>query len=511
VASADSRGWPPALVAFAATFLLTLLAYGHTVASMVNVWRHSDTFAHGFLILPISLLLAWRSRDSLAPLGPRPYPPALIALVPLGLAWIVGRAASTLVVEHFSFVAMIPVLVVAHFGPRVARRLAFPLAFLFFAVPFGDVFEPRLMKVTADFAETALQWTGIAVTREGLYLTTTNSRWQVIESCSGVRFTIAGVVLATLFAHLSYRSNLKRLLFVAAAVVVSIFANGLRAYVLILVGHLTEMKLGGGFDHYAYGWLVFTIVMTAFFLAGSAFRDRDGDAASAAPQPKSEGSPGAVRTRQWAGAAGLATLLVAVWPSLDALALSRVDDASVAAIHAPPATGAWVLTGDDPSLWSPAFAGATSEVNRLYVSPSGSVQCYIAYYANQTQGREMLHQGNDVLGKADPSWRVLREGIHRTPAGTGALTAREAILNVPDGVMVIWYWYWLPDEYTASPVWSKWLQARSRLLGRGDRAAVVMLSAIAPAPSDAERLLEQFSGDMSASIRRSLRTASTSR
>jgi len=496
--------WTVPLAALAATLLLAFLAYGRTIGSLVNIWKHSDTFAYGFLVLPICLYLVWTSRDSVAPLEPRPYPLALVALIPLGLAWIAGRAASTLLVEQFSFVAMIPVIVLAHVGPRVARRLAFPLGFLFFAVPFGDVFQPRLMGITANFAEAALRLSGVAVAREGLYLITTTARWHVIESCSGLRFTIAGVVLATLFAHGCYRSNVKRAAFVALAVVASIIANGIRAYVLILIGHLTDLKLGHGMDHYAYGWLVFTIVMTSYFLVGAAFRDRDPPGAPApppdAPSPRGAGaSPG-----RWAALAGLSVVALAVWPSLNGLRPMRSGEDAVAAIEAPAATAAWTQEPAGAALWRPFFNGTSSEANRRYDARDGSVQCFIGYYANQSQERELFHVGNGIVDVNDPHWRIIHEEDRRIGAAP-SFTAHETVLKVPDGYLVTWHWYWLPDEYTTSPVRAKLIQACARILGRQDHAAVVVLAAVAPDVGDAERLLAQFSGDMLPAIHRSVR------
>ncbi len=39
---------------------------------MVAIWLRSDTFAHGFLILPICLWLVWRKRDELVGAVARP-------------------------------------------------------------------------------------------------------------------------------------------------------------------------------------------------------------------------------------------------------------------------------------------------------------------------------------------------------------------------------------------------------------------------------------------------------
>ena len=42
--------------------LAILALHLDTVTEMVSVWARSDTFAHGFLIAPISVWLMWRNR-----------------------------------------------------------------------------------------------------------------------------------------------------------------------------------------------------------------------------------------------------------------------------------------------------------------------------------------------------------------------------------------------------------------------------------------------------------------
>jgi hypothetical protein len=54
------------------------------------------------------------------------------------------------------------------FGLRVARVLTFPLAFLFFAVPFGEVLHPALMSFTANATVLGLRLTGVPVAVEGM-------------------------------------------------------------------------------------------------------------------------------------------------------------------------------------------------------------------------------------------------------------------------------------------------------------------------------------------------------
>src|SRR5262245_10495557 len=268
-AAGVSRGWKTATAAFSFTILVAFVAYRETLASFVHVWQNSATFAHGFLVVPISAGLVWLRRRSLGALAPRPYPIALLMLPLLGLSWFVGHATDTFLVEQLSLVAMIPALVVVCFGPGVARSQAFALGFLLFTVPIGPHFQPFLMNFTADFVVRALRISGIPVVREGLFFAIPGARWRIVEACSGLNFIVSGLALACLYGFWAYRKTWKRVLFAACSVAGMILANGIRAYLIVLVGYLSEMRLGMGYEHNAIGWIVFMVVMAILFVAGS--------------------------------------------------------------------------------------------------------------------------------------------------------------------------------------------------------------------------------------------------
>ena len=45
-------------------------------------------------------------------------------------------------------------------------------------------------------------------------------------------------------------------------------ANWLRAYMIVMLGHLSGNRLAVGVDHIIYGWVFFGIIMLAICLAG---------------------------------------------------------------------------------------------------------------------------------------------------------------------------------------------------------------------------------------------------
>ena len=76
-------------------------------------------------------------------------------------------------------------------GTAMLRALAFPLSFMFFAIPFGEFLMPQLIDWTADFTIAALRLTGIPVYREANSFVIPSGHWSVVEACSGIRYLIA--------------------------------------------------------------------------------------------------------------------------------------------------------------------------------------------------------------------------------------------------------------------------------------------------------------------------------
>ena len=266
--------------------LALLLVYQQTALSMVAIWSRSDTFAHGFLILPISLWLVWILRERIVPLRPSPSPAVLLLLVPGVAAWILATLVDVAVVQQLAMVGILIVGAWAVLGHRLAAALAFPLGFLFFAVPIGEGLIEPMMEFTATTTVWLIRATGIPVYREGLYFSLPTGHWSVVEACSGVRYIIASITVGTLFAYLNYVSWWRRGLFFVAACIVPVFANTARAYIIVMLGHMSNMEIATGADHLVYGWVFFGVVIFILFWLGSFFREEsppvagDSDAAA---------------------------------------------------------------------------------------------------------------------------------------------------------------------------------------------------------------------------------------
>ncbi|HRY88040.1 MAG TPA: exosortase A, partial [Rubrivivax sp.] len=249
--------WKTALPALAALLAAVALLYRDTAVTMVGIWYRSETFAHCFLVLPITLWLVWRKRAALARLTPRPSPAVMAAMLAVAAVWLLADLVAVNAATQFAFVALLVLAVPAVLGLEVASAILFPLMFLFFAVPFGEFLVPTMMEWTADFTVFALQRSGVPVFREGQHFVIPSGQWSVIDECSGVRYVMASFMVGSLFAYLNYRSYTRRAVFMAVALVLPVVANWFRAYMIVMLAHLSGNRLAVGVDHILYGWVFF--------------------------------------------------------------------------------------------------------------------------------------------------------------------------------------------------------------------------------------------------------------
>ncbi|MEH6433570.1 exosortase A [Massilia sp. DD77] len=481
---------PVQVAVLALAMLAPFLLYFATAESMVSIWNSSDTFAHGYVILPISLALIWRRRENFSLIPTRPYPPALLLLALLGAGWLAARMGDVQVVMQYSFVAMFPVAAVALFGPRLAGSLAFPLLFLLFAVPFGEIFVEPLIQFTADFTIWAVQATGIPVLRNGTRFELPTGSWSVVEACSGIRYLISSITLGCLYAYLTYHSTLRRAVFIGLSILVPIVANGLRAFMIVMIGHSSGMELATGVDHIIYGWLFFGLIMFIMFWVGSYWRE---DELAAAQRAAAHTVVPSLPGRIVPVAAGV-VLVAALWPAFAAFN-DRANHNPVPVRLAEPGL-AWQVAAGFPD-WRVDYMEPDARLERTYTRTGVDrpVRLQVLYYRNQTKQKGLISSVNRLTGEKDPYHPIASAGRSEQVDGR-SLALRETVLNSDGGKLLVWQVLWIGGQYTPSNVVGKLRQAESRLRFQGDDGAMIALAAPFTESQDKARsALRAFLGD----------------
>lgn len=495
-----------AAVAAALVSLGLIAAFWPTAQSIEAIWRRSETYAHGYVVVPIVLWLVWRERDALARLPVRPFWPALALVAAAGFAWMLGSLAGVLGLEHFALLFMVLGGIVAVVGLPIARAIAFPLAFLFFAVPVGEFLVPMLIDRTADATVAALRLTGVPVFREGNHFAIPSGRWSVVEACSGIRYLLASLMAGTLYAYLTYRSLRRRFLFIGVSIVVPIIANWLRAYMIVMIGHLSGNTLAVGVDHILYGWVFFGVVILLMFWIGSFWREDEPDAPAAPARPAAP-APAAHRAAPVALAIVAALALGALWRPLGA-ALDERAQVAAAGIPAVQSAAGWQSAPAPDPVWTPHYVGPQREAHQWFAKDGRLVGVYVALYSRQTQGNELIVSHNQLVPPNDKQWVKVAEGRRAMDWNGDSITVRAAEIAGGPQPLAARAWYWVNGRFTASDALAKALLALAKVTLDPDHSAVIVIYTPRTDPAArGEAALDAFAREMAPAVMSALRAA----
>jgi len=499
LAAAPRHAWLlPAGVTLGVLLILGTV-FWPTLYSMIEIWERSETFTHGYLIFPISAWLLWRQRAELAQVQPRPDLRGLVLLAAAGAGWLLADAGSVNVVAQYAFIGMLIAAVWTLLGWAFVWAAFFPLMFLLFAVPVGEFLIQPLMGVTADFTVAMLQFTGIPVYREGMFFSVPSGDWSVVEACSGLRYLIASVTLGSLYAYLTYRSWKRRFIFAVLAILVPILANSVRAYMIVMIGHLSGMKYAVGADHLIYGWVFFGFVMLLLFWIGSFWREDD------QPEPERATAPAGKSCRPLFPVAVAALLVAGLWPAyagwLAARPLPAMPELQIEA------QGGW-QPRDAFTTWTPHWVGVDRQLRQAYAQAGNSVLLELNYYVTQRQDAELINSQNYMVSQSMyEDWLNVGEQRETVEIAGQARQVRQAKLKSRDGQrLLVWQWNLINQQPTVSDQKAKLILALDRVRLKRDDGLSVLIAT----PYDetdlqaAATILSRFAADMEPAIGRTL-------
>ncbi|MEK7274635.1 MAG: exosortase/archaeosortase family protein [Candidatus Desantisbacteria bacterium] len=249
--------------------------YSPTFCWMMSLFMVDDSnYSHGFLIPFVCLWLVWQLKDKLKETV---VCPAGYGIWVIAAGLIIHVVALSVKVDFISALSMLITIVgiILHlFGWRMMRVLVFPVGFLFFMIPFPDVFTIFLtykLKIMATHgAVTTVNVIGIPCIAEGAKIILPDTFLEVGAPCSGIRSLISLLALGALFAYLLNISMIRRMIVFLSTIPIALLSNVIRITLLCLVAHIygKEAALPGGFFHDFTGFLVFIIAFGCLYGVG---------------------------------------------------------------------------------------------------------------------------------------------------------------------------------------------------------------------------------------------------
>jgi len=268
------------LTALVACFVVAVHA-GSIWSAFVNHLTQGDELRVQFVVPFASAWLIWRRRRLLETLAARVWWPGLLTVAAASVLWLLADLADVNALRLVAVIATLQAVVVTLLGKALARALALPLLFLYFAVQaFLLPLAPPLLNLSAWLGVAMLRASGLTVALDGLTIVTPFGKWLMTDSCSGVEYMAVYAMAALLFASLAYRSIGPRVALVLAAIGAALLANGLRVWSIVFGAHVN-----GGVDpgHEVLGWLSFAIPLAILLAVASRFADPPDEPAVADP------------------------------------------------------------------------------------------------------------------------------------------------------------------------------------------------------------------------------------
>lgn len=247
--------------------LAFLVLFRAPITTLVRDWFQDPEAAHGLLLAPLALWLAWRGgigEDA----RPAPWLGLAILVAAVLLRYVSGLAAE-LFTMRMALLGALFGLVVFVWGFRQLVRWWLPAALLVLSVPVPDVLLSTIA-LPLQFRASAmgaalLEWRDVPVALTGNVIHLPGQSLFVTEACSGLRSLTALVALGLLMGGLWLRHPASRIAVLAAAIPVAMVINGWRIFLTGFLVYFVDPSVGEGFMHYSEGWVLFVV---AFLILG---------------------------------------------------------------------------------------------------------------------------------------------------------------------------------------------------------------------------------------------------
>ena len=286
---------------FSSWILLSSLLFGSPFIALVRLSFGHDDASYLILIPFISAWILYVERDKIflhlssdKTLGSTLLILAGCVALTAGLA----RDSSSLGLQLSGWILSLVLVWAAGFallfGKTSLKAGRFPLLFLSLMVPLPNFLLDHLIRLlqegSAWITEAFFDLVGVPALRDGLVFHLARVNIEVTKECSGIRSSMALLILALLVSHFRLKSFWNKILFVACGLIMMFIKNGIRIATLTLLAMYVDPSFLFGRLHHQ-GGIVFFVVALLLLLPLLYFLQRMESKRSVAPEPSQTAQP----------------------------------------------------------------------------------------------------------------------------------------------------------------------------------------------------------------------------
>lgn len=250
------------------TAALFFACFTPVIIDLVRAWLNIPDAAHGILIAPVAIWLAWRT-GLVSDARPAPWVGSAVVVIAV-IINLLGRVAGVETVPRAALLLALAGLTLWYAGWRQLLAWWLPALLLALTIPLPEsliaALTLPLQGVAAKMGAAMLSSRHIPVLLSGSVIRLPGHTLFVSEACSGLRSLTALLSMAILVGAMFLRFPVSRILMVGLAVVLAIVVNGVRIFMTGFLVFFVDPKLGEGFMHVTEGYLLFLVSLS--ILAG---------------------------------------------------------------------------------------------------------------------------------------------------------------------------------------------------------------------------------------------------
>jgi exosortase len=257
-------------VLLGASFFFSSLFFVHSLIALVRVCLSNDDLSYLILIPFISAAILFVEHHKVLP----PFFPdgtlgggLLILAASAAVVSRFGGIASSRDLQLFGYILCLVLLWLAGFalllGRAAFKACHFALLFLFLMIPPPAFLLNRLIHIlqagSAWITEVLFDLFGVPVLRDGFVFHLTRVTIEVAKECSGIRSSMALLILGLLIVHFGLHNLWTKAIFVVCAFLMMILKNGIRIVILTLLARYVDPGFLYGRLHRQGGVVFFLI------------------------------------------------------------------------------------------------------------------------------------------------------------------------------------------------------------------------------------------------------------
>jgi len=245
-------------------------SYGPTLSTLLQSWRRHPDYSHGFLVVPLALLMLWWRRDSRPHwIGRAGWEALPVLAMSVAMRWL-GALWQAEWLDGWSLVVWVIGSVWLIGGRRFCLWALPAVGFLIFMVPLPYRLETALSLPLQSLATQLGSWTlqmlGQPAMAEGNTILLDDHRLDIERACSGLRVLTGVLALGVGYIIVSRRSWWENAVLLLAVLPIALIANTVRIVAAALALRYWSGSLWADLGHSAGGWLMIVVAALLFAL-----------------------------------------------------------------------------------------------------------------------------------------------------------------------------------------------------------------------------------------------------